>query len=171
MIRGGIFGISLSGKTTLAKQISRQYAEEMQIPSIVLDPHIEVYGDHATVTADEELFWKTAWESKTPLIVIVDEAAATLRRERDLVPVFTRMRHHKHRLLVIGHNGTDLLPVMRQQFDTLYLFRQPSKAAEIWADLFSEPDLLQAGSLNQFEYLHCQLYHKPVKYKLILPKK
>jgi hypothetical protein len=168
MTRAGIFGISLSGKTTLAKQISLQYFKKNKIESLVLDPHEEVYGEHAKVFSDEELFWQAVWVEGEPKLIIVDEAAATIRRERDLVPVFTRLRHLKHKLIVVGHNGTDLLPVMRQQFDTLYLFRQPFKAAEIWADLFSNDGLLEAANLNQYEFIYCQLYNLCRKLKLTI---
>src|SRR3974390_3483489 len=116
MTRGGIFGISLSGKTTLSKHISALYASRYKIPSLVLDPNSEAYGPHATVTSDEASFWETVWKNKNCL-VIVDEAAETINSEKDLIPVFTRMRHLGHKLLVIGHRATNLLPIMREQFD------------------------------------------------------
>lgn len=168
MTRAGIFGISLSGKTTLAKRISKQYFDQCGRKSLVLDPHEEAYGQHALVYSDEEKFWEIVWNSKDHL-VIVDEAAAMIRRERELVPVFTRLRHLGHKLIVIGHNGADLLPVMREQFDTLYLFRQPKKAAELWADLWADDDVYQCASLGKYEYIYCQLYEKCRKFKATKP--
>jgi len=62
----------------------------------------------------------------------------------------------------------DLLPVMRQQLDTLYLFRQPKSAAQVWAETFTQDGLLEAVNLNQFEFLHTELYSTPKKLKLKL---
>lgn len=169
MKRAGIFGPSMSGKTTLAKALSRQYWLSHKVKSLVLDPHLEAWGDQAIVTAEEERFWQIVWASRN-CIVIVEEAAATINRERELVPVFTRLRHNDHRLIVVGHSGADLLPVMRQQIDTLYLFRQPGSAAKIWAETFAEPKLFQSTELKQYEFLHCQLFQEPRKLRLTLGK-
>ncbi len=163
MTRGGIFGISLSGKTTLAKAISRQYAKGAKIPSLVLDPHLEVWGNHANVTDDEDSFWETVWRQRNCL-VIVDEAAATIRRERELIPVFTRLRHLNHKLLVIGHDGSDLLPVMRQQLDTVYLFRQDEDSVKWWCKKFADKRVEAAKTLKQYEYLYCEMFREPKKF-------
>lgn len=167
MIIAGIFGPKLSGKTTLAKRLSAQLWQHAQLPSLVLDINGDIWGKHAFVTADERVFWQAVWQRKQ-CVVIVDEAAATIRRERELIPAFTRIRHQQHRLIVIGHNGMDLLPTMRQQFDTLYLFRQPKSAAIIWSELFADERLLSTTELQQYEFLFCELYKEPKKTKLEL---
>lgn len=167
MTNGGIFGPKLSGKSTLAMKLSRGYFEKAKMRSLVLDPHLDSWGEQAFVTADEELFWANVWKTKGSLI-IVDEAAATIKRSRDLIPVFTKLRHNHHKLIVIGHSGVDLLPTMRQQIDTLYLFRQSKKAADIWSEVMTEPSLEQAVTLNQYEFLFHEMYKKPSKRKLKL---
>lgn len=167
MIRGGIFGISMSGKTTLAKQLCLVYWKNSGIRSFVLDLNGETWGDHCLTTDNEDEFWQRVWKTNGSLIV-VDEGSSTIQRDSELIPVFTRLRHLNHKLLVIGHRGSDLLPVMREQFDTLYLFRQPEKSALIWSEVFAEPRLSEASQLNQYEYLYCRLYAKPTKHKLIL---
>lgn len=162
MVSCGIFGPKLSGKTTLAMELSRAYWVRLRVRTLALDPHIERWGPQALVTADEKVFWENVWKT-TRCLIIVEEAAATIRRERDLIPVFTRLRHCNHILIVIGHSGMDLLPVMRQQLDTLYLFRQPESAAKVWAEVFTQKELLQAVDLKQFEFLKTKLYGKPCK--------
>lgn len=169
MTNGGIFGPKLSGKTTLAKALSRQLWQTEQRRTLVLDPHAEVWGEHALVFTDEKKFWEAVWSVENCLVV-VEEAAATIRRERTLVPVFTRLRHNNHKLLVIGHSGMDLLPVMRQQIDLIFLFRQPKSAATVWAETFTEEGLLQSQSLKQYEFIRCELYQQPGKMKLNQPK-
>lgn len=165
MTNGGIFGPKLSGKTTLAKALSRQFWQREKLRTLVLDPHAEEWGEQALVFTDEKKFWQAVWNVQNCLI-IVEEAAATIRRERTLVPVFTRLRHNNHKLLVIGHSGMDLLPVMRQQIDLIFLFRQPEQAAKVWSDTFTEKGLLQSQDLRQYEFIRCELYHKPQKMKL-----
>jgi len=165
MNSAGIFGPKLSGKTTLAKALSREYFLKVKLRSLVLDPNQDNWGTQSIVFTNEDEFWKVVWQSKYCL-VIVDEAAATIRREKDLITVFTRLRHLHHKLIVIGHSGTDLLPVMRQQLDELYLFRQPESAAKIWAETMTQKGLLESGNLQQFEFLHTRLYGQPRKLKL-----
>ncbi len=168
MIRAGIFGISLSGKTTLAKKISLAYALKGKMPSIVLDPFGEDWGEHAKVYSDdEEKFWEHVWKTEKCLIV-VDECSSTIRREKELIPVFTSLRHLNHKLLVIGHHGADLLPVMRDQLDTVYLFRQNEKSAKYWVEKFADERVMQSISLNQYEYLFCRNFKPPVKCKATL---
>jgi hypothetical protein len=57
---------------------------------------------------------------------------------------------------------------MREQLDTLYLFRQPMSAAKIWAEVFTDETLLQAVSLQQYEFLHARLYQGSKKQSLKL---
>jgi hypothetical protein len=170
MISGGIFGPKLSGKSTLAKHLSRAYWTRKHIRSLVFDPHREQWGPQAWVTENEDMFWEGVWQVNGAL-VICEEAAATIRRDRDLIPVFTRLRHNRHRLLVIGHDGTDLLPVMRRQFDTIHLFLQPEEAIKLWLkDLPSISGLEQASQLRQYEFLRGQLFCRSVKLRLRLPR-
>lgn len=168
MIRCGIFGPSLSGKTTLARHLSEQYWHAQGLPSLVLDPHLEKWGPQAWATADEEQFWAAVW-SKRKCLVIAEEAAETICRDRELTPVFTRLRHQEHKLLIIGHDGTDLLPVMRRQFDVLYLFTQPEDAVKIWKrDLPNMRGLEQASNLGQYEFLRCKAYQTASRMRLKL---
>lgn len=157
---GGIFGPKLSGKTTLARALSKQFWQKEQRRTLVLDPHLEEWGEHAKAYDNEDDFWKAVWAVQNCLVV-VEEAAATIRRERSLVPVFTRLRHNHHKLLVIGHSGMDLLPVMRQQLDLIFLFRQPKSAATVWAETFCEDGLLQSTTLKQYEFIRCEMYQTP----------
>jgi len=164
----GIFGPKLSGKTTLARHLSKQFWLRARRRSLVLDPHLESWGGQAWVTTNEPVFWEAVWKSRGDL-VIVEEAAATIRRERELIPLFTRLRHLDHKLIIVGHDGTDLLPVMRRQFDTIYLFVQPAAAVEIWQkDLPQCKGLDAAAELRQFEFLRCELFQRAQRLKLQL---
>jgi hypothetical protein len=165
--RIGVFGPTLSGKTTLAIKISQQYWKQQQIRSIVLDPYSDEWGPQAMVFTNEEKFWDSVWNSTNSLI-IVEESSSTIQRDKKLIPVFTKLRHNGHSLMVIGHSGMDLLPVMRQQLSTVYLFRQPEMAAKVWCENFANKDLLQTMELNQYEFIYFECYGAPLKMKLKL---
>jgi len=167
IISAGIFGPKLSGKTTLAKALSNQFWVKQRKRSLVLDPNLEQWGNHSWVTDNEESFWRVVWGSQY-MVVIVEESAETINRDKGLINVFTRLRHNHHKLLVIGHSGVNLLPIMREQLDTIFLFRQSEKAAAYWAETFAEKGLLQAAELNQFEFLRCHMFTKPQRLKLQL---
>lgn len=155
MIRGGVFGPSLAGKTTLAKALSREYWQRYKMRTLVLDLNAEEWGQQALLFTDEEKFWIAVWKTQGCL-VIVDEASETINRDKGLIGVFTRLRHNNHKLLVIGHSGVNLLPIMRQQIDTLYLFRQSRKSCAIWVEDFIEDSLEQAFELEQYEFLRAE---------------
>lgn len=170
MESAGVMGPKLSGKTTLAMTLSREYWYRAKMRSLVLDPNLEEWGKQAWVTNDEEKFWKAVW-STTHCLVIVDEAGETINREKELIPVFTRLRHLHHKLIVIGHSGVNLLPIMRQQLDTLYLFRQSPKAAAMWCEDMTQQGFIAAQELNEYEFLYGEKFKAPVKMKLNLNRK
>lgn len=171
MESAGIFGPKLSGKTTLAKELSRQHWVRAQRRSLVLDINLENWGPQAWVTDNEEKFWHVVWRANgKPSLVIVDEATETINRDKGLIRVFTRLRHLHHKLIVIGHHGSNLLPIMRDQFDTLYLFRQSEKSAKEWAETMTQPGFEAAAGLPQYEFLYGEKFKEPVKRKLDLSR-
>lgn len=161
----GTFGPTLCGKTTLAKARSREYFRQQGRRSIVFDPHLDDWGPHAWVTRDREAF-RACVDASRSCEVWADEAAVTIARERDNMGLFTHSRHAGHRFHVLGHSGTDLLPGMRQQLSRLFLFRQPPSSAGIWAELFADERILECSTLEQFEFLDCELFKPPVRRKL-----
>jgi GTPase SAR1 family protein len=163
----GIFGPGQSGKTTLAKHLSKYYADNYSRKSLVLDPNQEVWGPHAKVYSleDEERFWFDCWRCQRHAI-FVEESADTIKRDRELIPVFTRIRHQGHKLHVSGHDAMDLLPVMRRQISTLYLFRQSEESAKVWVNQFTDKRLFKSCSLHQYQFVVCHLFGD-VKIKML----
>jgi ABC-type molybdenum transport system ATPase subunit/photorepair protein PhrA len=163
----GVFGPTLSGKTTLAKVIARNYWTKNHIQSLCLDIQHDSWSESVWTTDKEDLFWDQVWKQNNKLI-IVDDGSATINRNKDLLSAFTMLRHRGHHLLIIGHNGTDLLPAMRRALHKLYLFRQSEKASQLWAEDFTDKRILAAAQLQQYEFLYCELYQAPRKQKLQL---
>ncbi len=162
---GAIFGTTLCGKTTLAVQLSREYYRQKKIRTLALDPHNADWGKQAWSTQNEEEFWRVVWARKGHL-VIVEDASLTINRDRDLMHVFTQIRHREHRLLVIGHSGSDLLPGMRKQFDTVYLFQQDVDSAKDWRKIFPKGGVEVAVSLEQYEFLRVRSFKPSERMRL-----
>lgn len=161
----GFFGPTLSGKSTLVRALVNEYEKKRGMRALILDPNGEKWGEQSKVYSNEEKFWKAVWASQW-CVVVVEEAATTLRRERGFMQVFTRIRHNHHKLFVTGHNGTDLLPGQRRQFGTIYLFLHDPDAAAEWAKQMCDKRLLEAQNLQQYEFIKKTLYQNPVKMRL-----
>jgi hypothetical protein len=177
--RIGIIGPSECGKTQLAKSLSVAYWQNFRIRSLVLDPRNSTWK-YAWRTTDENIFWQAVWGSNKPDargntpkpigdLIIVDEGSSTIARDKDLIPLFNQIRHHKHILMVLCHRATNLLPDMRQELNELFLFIQTPKAVEIWQEEFPDMKGLEnALTLNQYEFLHCKKFSTGEKKKLAL---
>jgi hypothetical protein len=159
MERIGIFGETECGKTFLAKRISLAWWRTRKIPSLVLDPWLDFWGEQAWVTNSEENFLASVTNSNDCLIV-VDDTSATVQRDKTFIPFFTAIRHRNHRLLVCGHDATDLLPIMRRNLNQLFLFVQTEASVALWqAD---QPSMLgldlaaSPGYLKQWEFIRCK---------------
>ncbi len=163
----GIFGPGLSGKTTLAKYLSRSYWQRSGVKSIVLDIHREQWGPQAWVTDNEAEFLAMVRMERS-CAVFVEEASQTIRRDKTKGHLFTSIRHRGHRMHVVGHSGASLLPEMREQLQTLYLFRQSPAALEYWAELLSDERIYTAAQLLQYQFLWCRLYYPPEAHVLKL---
>jgi hypothetical protein len=159
ILHAGIFGRGFSGKTYLAKNLSKVYWSNHGVKSLVLDPNLESdWGSQAWVTNDPDKFWDMVWRREKRCALFVEEAAESLARDNEKTSLFTRVRHRGHRLHVSGHSGVNLLPQQREQLHVLFLFQQTRKASQLWAETFMDERLLAATDLAQYEFLHCVLW-------------
>lgn len=165
----GIFGPGLSGKTTLAKFLARDYWRCHGVKSLALELNGEAWGPQTWTTSDMPRFWRMFWHERS-CAVFVDESAETIDRDKSLRSVFTRSRHCGHKVHVTGHGAESLLPVMRKQLHTLFLFRQDRDSAEYWAKLFCDDRIMEACELGQYEFLWCRLWFAPVRRRLNLSR-
>ena len=158
ILHAGTFGRGLSGKSLLNRENSKAYWRNHGIKSLKLDPNREDWGPQCWVTDDPEKFADMVWKRETGCAIFVEEAAEMISRDNENTPFFTRVRHRGHRLHVMGHSGTNLLPQQREQLHVLFLFQQTLKAAKIWAETFMDERILEATSLAQYEFLHCVMW-------------
>lgn len=157
---GGIFGTTLCGKTTLAVDLSREYYKQKKYRTLALDPHNADWGKQAWSSQNDDEFWRVVWARKKHLVV-VEDASLTINRDRDLMKVFTQIRHREHRLLIIGHSGSDLLPGMRKQMDTVYLFQQDKDSVKDWQKIFPKGEVERTLTLDQYEFVRVRSFMPP----------
>lgn len=168
MIVGGIYGPKKSGKTELAKHLGRDYWTKENRRSLVLDPNgTDSWGNEFWVTANNEEFWGVAW-STTNCLLIVDDAGKTIDRDKDVNDAFTRINHNGHKLLIVGHSGTNLNPLQRQQMDTVYLFRNTVESGEQWRDVFCDDKIRCISKLQRYEFLYVRQFEKTERMRLTL---
>ena len=158
ILHAGTFGRGFSGKTFLAKEMSKQYWRGHSVKSLVLDPNLEEWGPQAFVTDDQELFWDMVWHREKQCALFIEESSETIARDSEKTSLFTRVRHRGHRLHVSGHSGMSLTPEQRNQLHVLFLFQQTPKAAKAWSETFMDERILQSTTLLQYEFLHCVLW-------------
>ncbi|WP_043582138.1 ATP-binding protein [Geminisphaera colitermitum] len=170
-VRVAIAGPSECGKSTLAHSLAGAITVLQGRRHIVFDPQIETnaWPRGSFVTNDKDRFCLSVERSRN-CCVWIEDASATIDRDRSLSWLFTRIRHNGHLLYVLCHSATDLLPGMRQNLTEVFLFRQPAKGAELWAETFMENGLLAAQHLpaKSYEFLHYVPGSPIVKRKLKL---
>lgn len=153
LLRVGVFGQTLCGKTKLAKFMVQAVCRRENKIALVLDINREDWGSHAVVTANFEKFERVVWGVKG-LVVVIDEGTETIARDRAKIGLFTRIRHQGHHLFVMAHDGTTLLPVQRNQLTEICQFQCTPEQAELWRDRFADDEMRRAPSLLCYQFLH-----------------
>jgi len=161
--RVAIMGGSESGKTFLAGGLSLGEWKTFGRRSLVFDPFARrsSWGRHAWATDEFEKFEHIVFRVKG-CAVFWDEGTSTGGRDRDKVKFFTAIRHNHAAFYFIGHDYTTMLPIMRGSLTDIILFRQSETAAQYWADLFTDRELLRSTSLGQYVALHKRAF-QPVR--------
>lgn len=161
----GIVGPTLCGKSNVAKWLMLTYWQKYRVRSLVLDPNPDqLWPSCALRFFDADKFWPFVWTVKGCAVFADEMSSKKTRRNVELVEYFTRGRQNKHVLHVMGHSLCDLVPEMRNQVTTWYLFDQAPDGAELLAREWSEPQIAfradEGGcvGLPQFEFLKCEKY-------------
>ena len=170
MVVSGIFGPKKSGKTTLASALCEEYWAKEGRASLVYDPNGAHWPACCWVTQDRGEF-EFAVQKMRSCLIVLEEALTSVGRDPDLAPLFNRGNHYGHKVLVVGHSGTNLLPSMREQFDEVYLFKQSPKAARYWYEIFPNEKILKTVYLSQYEFLRVRAFKEPERMMLTLGEK
>lgn len=167
----GIFGPTRCGKTTLARTLADQYLRRNRA-ILVCDPIPQKWPQARWQTNNAAALLEMAQKCRN-CAIFIEEASVSIARDRDLSWLFTTAGNPAaggHLVHVIGQDGSSLLPGMRQQLSTIFLFRCHPDLAQIWARQFAQPEIAtEAPTLARYEFLiakafeplrRCQL-HQP----------
>lgn len=163
-----IIGMTESGKTTLAKQLSKEY-QQRKIPVIVLDP----LGDPGwSDNPDSEYFYQTdnkavflsAVRASRSCAVFIDEAGESVGQyDREMYWLATRGRHYGHNCHFLAQRAQQIAKTVRDQCGRLYLFNCSLDDAKTLANEWNKPELKEAYTLKQGEFFAVSRFGSVVK--------
>lgn len=157
-IRAVICGGSESGKTSLARGVSRGLWNVRGLRCLAFDPWMKSpWPDHARAFRDFGV-WRHLVLNTSGCCVIWDDATANGGRDKENVGLFSEIRHRHPVLICITHLHSALLPQMRVNITDAFLADSPVKDAAEWADTMREPGLRAAAGLPQYSFLHKRVY-------------
>lgn len=146
-----IAGPTGSGKSTLAHAHAAAYlAQGYKV--LVCDP-LGYSWPCTWQTANRADFLDVAKRSRRCLLAVEEAGDRSrgiprLRDDPAAEWLFTMARHWGHKTLVVGQGGTQLMPLMREQCSTLYLFGSSPDAVKLWVNEFNDSDLEPAADKN-----------------------
>lgn len=137
---------------------------------MILEPiRTEGWARLAYHVPDADILQKVC-KSNRDLDVFVDEAGETLLRDSEYQFLATRSRQYGHRLFFIAQRAQQVLPIIRNNCEAVYCFRQSKPDAEILAREYADPVFLSACTLKKGEYLARLGIDSPVKKYQIFSK-
>lgn len=152
-----IVGMTESGKTTFARQLSHKLKQSGE-PVIVLDELCDPGWAADFRTADSDEFLKVFWASRG-CYAFIDEAGDAVGRYDDAMRrTATRGRHWGHSCFYLSQRGALLSATVRGQCKHLFLFTSPLDDCKVYAREFNKPELLAGANLPQGHYFHVQRY-------------
>jgi hypothetical protein len=143
-----IMGPTESGKTTLARYLCAQMKRQ-GVGTLVCDPLFHEW-DADWITPSIEKFLAKAKTSRR-CALFIEESGQTVDRGKDYEWLFTTARHWGHKTFISGHAGRQILPIMREQCSTLFLFRCSATVCKGWESEYG-PEIYAATSLEKYQF-------------------
>lgn len=145
-----ILGVTLSGKTYLAKKLAREFQRRKKTVA-VLDPLKNKWAaDFQTDDRDEFLIY---CKTRPGLMVFVDESGDAFEHQKDeLTWLAYRGRHFGHSCFFIAQRATQIPKIVRDQCSTLYLFASSVSDSDTHAEEWLCDQLIDAPRLRQGEF-------------------
>lgn len=166
----GIFGPTRSGKTTLARSLAAEYRAQGRAV-LVCDPLGIAWPAATWQTTSPSALMAKAQASRN-CCLFIEEASLSIARDRSLSWFFVAAGNPAaggHVTHIIGQDGASLLPAMRQQLATVYLFRCHPDFAGTWARQFAQPEVESlAPTLEKFEFLQVRAFESARRLRLTL---
>lgn len=151
-----IVGMTESGKSTLAAQLSKAY-HDRGIGVIVLDPLLDPRWQADLITADSNYFLSVVQHPDTrSCAIFIDECGEMIGHyQHEMFFVATRGRHMGHNCHFITQRAKQLSPTVRDQCSFLALFSCSYPDAHEMSLNFNRPELKQANILQKGDYFFC----------------
>lgn len=151
-----ILGMTLSGKSTLAKALARRYAFS-GIGILVHDPMGDPEwptGESGFRTSDTDEFLAAFFASRS-CAVFVDEAGDSAgQHDKEMQKTATKGRHFGHRVHYISQRGTMINRTIRDQCSHLFLFATALEDCKVHSREWNRPELMEASKFVQGDYFH-----------------
>ena len=158
---GAIFGITQSGKSFLAKRMIQGLNSKGK-RCVVYDPFLTRWDGAKEVTDD----WQRliALVSHVPSLRVFIDEIGQLPKDRweDLRTLYSCARHAQHYITVIGQRGEQVPPIVRENADYIWLFRQGERGARFWADAKGDESLMWAARSDfpKYHFVHYRPFEK-----------
>lgn len=164
-----ILGMTMSGKTTLAKKLAADYRAK-GIENIILDPLRDPQWPSNYIFTNSDQFTALAEES-THCALFIDESGESIGRNGgELNKIATRYRHFGHRAHFIAQRAQQLDKIVRDQCEFLWCFRVSRSDAKLLAEEYGHDELANAYLLNKGECYFAQRYKPLQKFNVFTQK-
>jgi hypothetical protein len=148
-----ILGMTLSGKTSLAKRVAAEYRAK-GIKVGVLDPLGDPEWNADFQTSDPGVFMQQFWQARQCAWFIDESGDMVGRYDKEMQQTATRGRHWGHRVHYLSQRGTQIARTVRDQCSSLFLFTTALNDCKVHADEWNKPDLRTAHTLPQGHYFY-----------------
>lgn len=158
-----ISGQTMSGKTTFARRLAREFAEAGR-GVLVLDPLYdqELQDLSDWHTDDPDKFLKVVFKNQGCLLVIDEGVSGDKKYNLSLDRLATQSRHLGHQAIFISQRPMMISKTIRAQCGTLVCFQVCAADAKGLAEDFNAPLLYGAPSLLQGQYWKIRRFAQPV---------
>lgn len=164
-----ISGPTLCGKSALAKALAREHRQRGDAVA-VCDPLASPGWPADYVTTDPLAL--LCWAKRAMgAAIFVDEGGSSIgrgKRAQELQWLWTQSRHRGHVVYLLTQAPTLVDPAIRAQCARAFVFRASQRAAQLLAEDYAEPRLMEATTLRQFEFLHVEAFQPPRRRRLAL---
>jgi DNA helicase HerA-like ATPase len=162
-----IVGMTDSGKSTLAAQLSHSY-KKAGIGVIVLDPMLDKRWAADILTDDSNYFLQVMANSQTTnCAIFVDECGEMIGHyKKEMFFLATQGRHYGHNCHFVTQRAKQLSPTVRDQCNYLALFACSLDDGVEMSRNFNRPVLKDTNQLQKGEYFFCGRWGELKKLKI-----
>lgn len=160
-----ILGMTESGKSTLAKRLSKDFLDRGW--------HVVLYDPLNDTGWSYSYKAKDIWDILNYLrqaekcMVFIDEAGTICGHyDKQAMWLATQSRHWGHNVFFISQRCKQIAPTVREQCSFLFLFSTSKKDSEELANEFNRDELRTSNTLKQGEYFYVQKHGELKKLKL-----